>query len=269
MMNPVLTAGQDAALWLRTTVLPPLLEPGEQIGVIGYLPELPDFPIRPVGATTTRWWFESMRTSSGKPLSGKTPGFMVLTSSRVLFMPGGAYIWRGTQHNHVKGVIAIRWAAVREVFVPRKQVQKHFLNLVVNNPNRPGESVPIKLFFWHKEKGVASHEEFVARAGAMALERVQAARAAALPEPPLFFDVLTNHPLSDPPGTGAPVAPQAATVTRGGALAYGVVGAGLALPGAYVTFVAVKNHATTGIAIGVALLIAGFVIGKRARLPRA
>ncbi|MCE9580618.1 MAG: hypothetical protein K8W52_46285 [Deltaproteobacteria bacterium] len=273
-MTTALISGQDATHWLRTTVLPPLLEPGEQIGVIGYTPELHDFPVMPPGTkgmANAMWWFSSLRDRNGKALSGRQPAFVVLTSSRVLFLPGGTYIWRNSQSNSIYGAIAIRWSAVAEVYVPKKVVQKHFLNLAVRNPNQPDQLTAIKLYYWHKEKGISSQEDFVARAPAMAQERCAAARAAGLTPPPLFFDVLPVHAQHDRPdlvAAGDARREAAKTISSGAATVYGVIAAGAAIPGAWLLYVGLKNSNAAGLGLGAGCMLVAFALGKQARKPQ-
>jgi hypothetical protein len=199
--------GQDPSAWLHQTVLPPLLEPGEQIGPIG-LCYVENFPLSMETAM-----FDGMREPmTGKPLKrgGEQQAWVVLTSHRMLVLPGTLTGSGPALYADVAGVVTIRYAAMRDVKT-EKTVQKYWLSPFVKNPHRPNDAgVTYKMYYWSKETDVSSHADFVARAADFTRERVAAARGAMQPEPAMFFEapaVAHRPPAYPAPMPGYPPPP--------------------------------------------------------------
>jgi len=258
----------DTCTWLRNQVLPPFLEPGEQVATIG-LSELEDILVAQPDKSVYRV-LSQMRDFRGRPLELKHSAFIILTTHRVIFAPGSPGTGKAPL-SVVYGLITVRWHAVREVFVPKKMVQKHFLNLVVKHPNLPGQPQALKFAFWHKEDGVSEHEDFVARAGLIAQERCAAAKAAGFAEPPIYFELTSNQMATDQPERVAQIqanhaAP--ATVTASGAKILWGLAAALALPGLWFFFVAMSHGNPAGMLIGGVLLGVAALMIRKALQPK-
>jgi hypothetical protein len=254
------SSGHEPSQWLQQVVLPPILEPGEQIGTIG-LAYVQNFPA-PRADGSPFWMFDGMIDLHGKPVTnGDHQALIAITTHRMLVMPCAVT----KQNTSLYGVTTIRWAAVREAVIPKKNIQKHGLNLVVKNPNRPAENGVFQIYFWSKEDDVATHADFVARAGQLAIERVAATRASGAPEPALFFESPSTAGIAMPPPTPPPypvMQPQAgAPRTSGMAITGFVLAFFCSLLGVIFSAIAMSQiKKSNGALKGQGLAVAGLVI---------
>jgi hypothetical protein len=178
-------AGQDTAHWLPV-LLAPVLQPGEQIAVIGVV-NLRNFPL-----SKTVWMFDGMTTLFTSTLGhDERQAFAAFTDRRAFLLPGSPSLDKKLgQVNMCFGCIQIWWAAARSV-KKSKMGQKHGIDLEVRNPNT-GEQSKFGFWYWHKEDGVQSQADFVQRAHVVAEQGAMAARNAGFGEPPIFFEVIAR-----------------------------------------------------------------------------
>ncbi len=194
--------GQDLAQWFHRSLLPPVLEAGEVIGLIGKAtcdgPVTRDASGRIVGLFSGMKW-------AGQTSDANADAFIVFTSTRVLLMPGFVFMSEHGQQNIVYGLSSIRWSAVTRINVPSEAIsgQKRYLNLHLYDPSNPNGFTVVKLAIWFKDDGIATQRDFFDRAAAVAQERVQSAQAARVPAPPRAWDVLFCNEINDRPDMDA------------------------------------------------------------------